>query len=782
MKVRVFLLSNVGMLAAMGVLSSPASGQPAPAQSGDGSNATSGDIIVTAQRRAESIQTVPLSVTALNGQDLKARGLNDLTQISLAAPSLQITNNNNFSVRGIGTLALATALDTSVAISLDDVNLGRPLLSSFPFYDLAQVEVLNGPQGLLFGKNASAGLLNVTTTRPQLNQLGASFDTELTSRERPGENAQGAIVRASLNLPVTDNSALRIAAIYSYQQPVTRFVGAPPPGSDLDLRQYGVRVKYLWNAPGDTTLYLVADYNRSTGIAGSLDLTYKSLGAGSPEAGPIASVGIVPGSENFLTAGDAPFYRNLKTGGVQGTVSHVFGNGMALSNIAAWRFYDLSQNNDADFAPGNGLNVNSDQASYNQFSDELRLTLPQENRLTGQFGLYYFRSVVRENIQLRGNSFTPAAALPAFPFCVGATVAPGGPPNCAVNNIAFIGLDRAFTMHTESLAAFGQLSYRIADGLTMVAGGRVTGDRVSIDLLANQQPYFVRLGASGLYNQKYSDTNFSFKAGPQYQITPTIMAYVNYGQGYKGPGFNTAPDSPTSNLTVYPETTKSWEGGMKSQFLDKKITLNVSLFRTAFNNYQAQSFNIATRSYIVQNAASLVSKGIELGFVGRPTRNLTINGQATFLDARFKQYIGAQCYVGQPDPGCATTGTFNGAGLIAPLAPKFATSWDATYEHQLLPGVTGFVEGNVYHRSKIYFQANHAPGAVVDPMDIFGASIGVHGDAWSASIFCKNCTNRVFPVNISSVPLDAGTRIQSYNQVFDFNSVRTIGLRLSYKM
>ncbi|WP_342659233.1 TonB-dependent receptor plug domain-containing protein (plasmid) [Sphingomonas sp. NY01] len=173
------------------------------------STSQEGDIVVTAQRRSESIQTVPVSVTAIGAQDLKERGINDLQQIGLVAPSLQVNNNTNFSVRGIGTLSFSTALDTSVAISLDDVNLGKPLLSAIPFYDISQIEVLNGPQGLLFGKNASAGLLNIVTNKPEIGSYAASFDMEADNRTRPGDDARGALTRVALNIPVTANSALR---------------------------------------------------------------------------------------------------------------------------------------------------------------------------------------------------------------------------------------------------------------------------------------------------------------------------------------------------------------------------------------------------------------------------------------------------------------------------------------------------------------------------------------------------------------------------------------------
>lgn len=169
-----------------------------------------GDIVVTAQRRSESLQSVPVSVTAITADALSSRNLNDLTQISTAAPSLQIGADNTFSVRGVGTLAFAQTIDSSVAVALDDVNLGRPYLAGSLFNDVERVEVLNGPQGLLFGKNASAGLLNVVTTRPRLGEWGSITDLEFGKRATPGTSngdAWSVIARETLNIPFGETSA-----------------------------------------------------------------------------------------------------------------------------------------------------------------------------------------------------------------------------------------------------------------------------------------------------------------------------------------------------------------------------------------------------------------------------------------------------------------------------------------------------------------------------------------------------------------------------------------------
>lgn len=185
------------------------------------------EIIVSAQRRTERLQDVPLSVTALGSAALEARQINDLSQIAIAAPSLQVGSDNTFAVRGVGTQAFATTIDSSVATAFDDVNLGRPFLAQGMFNDVERVEVLNGPQGLLFGKNASAGLLNVVSTKPRLNKFESITNLELDSRETPDEtgSAWSMIGRQTINVPVGDSAALRINGSYSWRNPARRSWG-----------------------------------------------------------------------------------------------------------------------------------------------------------------------------------------------------------------------------------------------------------------------------------------------------------------------------------------------------------------------------------------------------------------------------------------------------------------------------------------------------------------------------------------------------------------------------
>ncbi|WIW90578.1 TonB-dependent receptor (plasmid) [Sphingobium sp. V4] len=770
--------------------------QVPPARDDSADAPVAGEIIVTAQRRSESLQKVPVSVTALSSETLTSRNLNDLTQVARAAPTLQVGIDNSFAVRGVGTLAFAGTVDSSVALAIDEVNLGRPLLNSPLLNDLERVEVLNGPQGLLFGKNASAGLLNIVTTKPVIGEYSSTTNIEAGMRDKPSEKGSAAtlIARETLNIPVSSNSALRVSGLYSYQEPATSYVGTPNPGTrhDFNAKSYSIKAKYLLEATPDLTIYLIGDYNENHGIAGIFDNSFRQMDATSTNLAPLARDGITPGTDNFEFGGDASQFRDVKTGGAQGKFSYQFGSGWEVSNLFAWRFYDQNQSLDADYLTGNGFNTNRTKAGYDQYSNELRLALPSGNRLSGQVGLYYFKSTLDLSRQLGGNSFLPAVVTSGYPFCVGATAIPGAfPPTCSVSNVAQIGSDVSYTLNTESYAGFGQLTYDVTDALKIIAGGRITRDKIDIDLLQNQLNYFSALaGPRGRFAQEYSNTDFSWKLGAQYQFSPTVMAYGFYGRGYKGPGFNDSFPRATADVVVREEHSDTAEFGIKSAFFNRRVTLNISAFHTKFSNFQVQAFNPTTVSFQVQNAAKVTSKGIEASLFASLVDGLSINGNVAVLSSKFDDFPGAQCYPTQTSMGCsATVSTFNAGGLTLPVSPKFTSSLQATYEFPMGGEVKPFIEGNWYHRSSINYLVNQAPGATVGAVDILGASLGAKIGTLRVALFCKNCTNKLVPTAIGVDSGDANARNArgqatpklSYTQQFGLDSVRTIGLSVGFK-
>lgn len=742
------------------------------------------DIVVTAQRRTERLQDVPVSVTAVTSESLRSLGVTNLSQLNQAAPSLQVSGENNFTIRGVGTLAFQQTLEASVAIQQDEVNLANSILGGAvgTFYDVARVEVLSGPQGMLFGKNASAGLLNIVTNRPKIGEFEGNVQLEGVHRPTTPNNGLGFIGQATVNVPVSENSALRLNAVFSTQDPVVKFIGSGK--GDFGQQQWGVRAKYLVNLSDALSLYVIGDYNKEKGIATYFDRPYRNL---SPLAGAVplnTALGIVPSNENLLIAGNADFYRDVTRGGVQATLAYEMSSGIEISNTVAWKAADREQNFDTDYTNINGADRNYSDTRYRQFTNELRVALPAGDRFTGQVGLFFFSAQTDVEAQLGGNSLRPQNLLTPFPFCVGATNIGGPPPACPRSNVFFLGQDRDYSLDSKSYAAFGQFTYEVVDNLKLIAGARVTHDKLKIDSVQNNSFYFVTLGGPRReVKATTSNTDFSYRLGAQYNFARDVMVYATYSRGYKGPGFADLLPATAASPVVEPETNRNIELGLKSTWMDGKLLFNLTAFHSKFKNLQVSSFNALAGASFVQNAAAATSKGIELLTVIRPVSGLSLTGSATLLDSTFEDFPGSECYPGQQTPSCLTpTGRqFNAGGLRTPVSPELVANGQVKYEWALGSAIDAFVEGNITHRSSQWFTINQVPGTQFRAHQLLGASLGVSGKGgWRASVYCRNCTDERVPTNISIDPAEANAGRVGLGHLFGFNSVRQIGVTFGF--
>ncbi len=758
--------------------------QPANAQQTNVSEEQGSDIVVTAQRRSERLQDVPVSVQAVTADALQAAGVNDQRQLALVAPSLQVQQDNNYAVRGVGTQSFANTIESSVATAIDDVTLGSRVLNGNPFLDLAQVEVLNGPQGLLFGKNASAGLVNITTKRPELGVYGGSFDAEGVSRARPGSDGKGIVARGTINVPFGANVALRVNGIYRYDEPVVRNIRENAYGRfDENFRQYGGRAKLLIEPNDQLSIYLLGEYFEQRGVGTIFDSSFRSLAPNSISESYLNDAGIVAGPHNLDMLTDAPQYRDLNTGGAQANVSYEFDNGWSLSNVFAWKAYSLDQQVDGDTVSADGANVNVQHAKYDQYSNELRLALPSGNPLTGQVGLYYFKSTLDQQSQIAGNNLFPSFLLPSFPFCVGAAVSQPSPPGCSVSNSYFLGQDKDYRLDNQSYAAFGQFTYAVTDKLKLIAGARITRDKVSIDLKQNFDNYFVVLGVpTSTYDQSFSATTFSYRAGAQYNFNRDVMVYATYGRGWKGPGMNDTGASLDADLRVLPERADTAEVGIKSTLFDRLLTFNASLFHTKFSNLQAQTFDTDLRAFVIGNAGKATSKGAEANLVLRPFKHFSVTGNVAYVDAKYDSFVGAQCYPGQQAifASCAVDGTFDASGNRLTFAPKLTSTISAAYEVPVSDASSLTFDVGYYHRSSIETIVSAPPGSKIEGIDILNASIGLRSGPFTAALFCKNCTNKVYALQTGIEAGDSNAGNLTIYQRMGIDSVRAIGLRFGF--
>lgn len=739
--------------------------QTAPAQAAADKGVE--EIIVRATRVEQSLQKVPVAVTPVTAKELEGKRLHDLAQLSLAVPSLEVGGDNNLTLRGIGSQIFSSNVDSSVGVMVDDVALGVPIfMSNAAFVDMEQVEALTGPQGLLFGRNSSAGLLNIITKRPQLGKFGGEVNVEYDRRDAPG-GSFGIVATGILNIPTSSNSALRINILESDQDPIVKSVVNLSPNYQGNQKRLQGKLKWLWEPTSNLSAYVIGDYSRERGIGGIWDYSWRATGinaAGVANSSTSLDYAlaqhdhITPGPTNLYNGVSGANFRSVNTGGVSLNITDRLSDTLTLSNIFAWRSYSLNYNLDADYSSANSLDVNTGRETYNQYSEELRLAY-KGSKIDGQVGLFGFWS---NNDGYHG--FLGPAILWNVPNA----------PNLANTS-------NTYSLSGRSLAAYGQFNFHATDELTFIAGGRVTNDRVSVNSSVISAGPIPVLGPVVAFNRADSNTNFSYRVGAQYNVTPNTMLYVTWSTGYKGPAQKTILGDLSDSPYLKPETVTDLEAGFKAKFFDNHLRLNVAGYIEKFKNFQVQAFT-PNGVNTLTNANGVKAAGVEINSTLKVSSRFVLNYNANFLDSHFTDFPGDPCWTNQPSSTCPGGVSFNGAGLPTATSAKYHGTFEGIYT---IPVGAARVElaANWYHRSSINFSQNGNPYTALGAIDIFGANLSYKTDKGvSFAIFCKNCTNKIYPNNVAGDPPDAAVNgLTSTTSTWGYNSVRTIGGSVGFK-
>lgn len=741
---------------------------PVSAAAQDGATeADGGRIVVTAQRREQDLTEVPLAVNVVGAEALEARNFSSPAQLPLLVPSLQLTNfqaspgATNFSVRGIGTASFSHLIEPSVATVIDGVVMGRPEMGVMDFSDLERVEVLNGPQGMLFGKNASAGLINIITTRPQLGEQSMKGEISWGNVEA-ASNVSSWRMNATANVPLAQNVAARVTGYLSADGALignTNDEGF----DDFGRTQYGARGKLLIEGNSGFSLYVSGDYARSEGMGTGVYTARANAPGGTFEALD-EEYGIVAGPDNLFQSSDAPTVLTYTVGGVQAELGYEFDSGVSITNITAWRGYNSDHNIDFDLRPIDIVNVTSAAYDLRQFSNELRIASPSSVALEYQFGLFYYHGVgKRTDLTLGQLGFD--APPDDVPYWLGLR---------AQNNIT-----------TDSYAAYGQITYHPADRLALTAGGRLTRDELDFFGTHNNDDILIGIqGEAGTqtYRKSQGHTDFSWRLSALYEITPDINGYVTVASGYKGPGYNLSWSGNPGGQAIGAETSMDYEAGLK-MVLANDLRADISLYWEEFDNFQVQSYRDSdipgVGSFVVQNAGNLRARGVEANLSWGLTGDLTLSGGIAYNDAVYTSFVGAQCYPGQTEAQGCVDGDYDASGNRLVNAPELSGNVALDYDSLVSANYRVFGHADFSARSAINFSANGNPSTVQGGYGVFNGSIGF-GDAdenWSLSLFCRNCTDKRYVTYIENNP---GGATGDYGQSFALDSFRTIGLRFGF--
>lgn len=752
-----------------GVLScAPASfAQTAPSEPQAQRRADADDtILVTARRRTESAQDVPIALTALSNAQIAVPGAIGLTQVAQLAPSLQITATNarqtNINIRGLGaTPAFASlGLEYGVGVYVDQIYYSRPAQAAFDLYDLEQVEVLRGPQGTLFGKNTTAGAIHITSQAP-------TFDPEFRGELSLG-NYRSLQFRATGSAPLSDTMAVRLTVTDTIRD--KGFMTNVRDGTrKSDMHSLSVRGQLLFKPNEDFSLRLIGDYSdmQQDCCIGTTTSVRTTRVDGSPLPNNFydraARFGYTPlPIDPFARKIDInrPLGLENETRGITAIADYDLG-AATLTSVTGWRSLEYRPTIDADII---GLDIFVDAGileKQKQFSQELRIASNGDNTIDYVAGLYYFSQRIDNKIF---TIYGPDAALWILGPAPGST-APSVGGQAALNGLFVDGTARA---DTKSYAGFGQLTWHIVDGFDLTAGLRYTQEKKDGFFEQAQRgptltPGEIALGAQAIrnafgrtiprYTAKTKEDNISGLVTASYKITPDIMAYATYARGYKSGGLNlNATGAPP---VVAPEKVENYEAGIKSTLFDRLLTVNLSAFNTRIRNYQSQQVdNAGALTAYIANVGTVRSRGAEADITLRPMDGLSLFASGSYVDAIYKDFRNAPCPVEYL--GLKTACDLSGRNL--PGVSKYSASLGLDYATEMNSGSEVYFNTNYSYRSKFNATYNLAADAVIKGYGLTNVRIGLRepDGQWDVSAYVRNLFNTDYFNTIGPAAFNTG--------------------------
>jgi iron complex outermembrane receptor protein len=712
---------------------------------------TGGDIVVTAQKRSQRLQDVPVAVTALGADALASAQVNSSAGIAALVPSLTYTQNtsplnNNVRVRGVGTNLFSAGIESSVSFVVDGVVLARQGQGFTDLIDVDRVEVLRGPQGTLFGKNATAGVVSIVTKAPSDHLEGAIEGTAAEQNEYR--------LRGTISGPLAEGIKARLTGYYTNDG---GWATNASTGKDVfGTKDWGLRGKVAIDAASNFDLLVIGDYSRSNSTC-CQPLAYQQ---GVPLLQQLRSP-IVPSIDNRTVLTTTNTFSDVKTGGASVEANLQLGD-HKLTSITAWREWDFSNNVDVDglanpspvrvpFGFG-WFGVNGGTVGIKQTSEEVRLTSPSGGLFEYTLGGMYYHLDLDRGFQRR------VAGCPGdMTIALGATC-----PNPLYQS-------SGSTAHetTDNYAAFGQLQLNVTSKLSALGGFRLQRERVAYNGTRPGTAPFASdtalLGGSSGANS-VSDTDLSGKVGLQYKFSRHAQAYASWTRGYKGYGWDIEFSANfASQKPVKPETVSSWEIGFKGQALDNRLTANIALFDATYTNLQVQATQLVNGApiSIPTNAGSSNSKGVELEVNYRPVEKLTLFGGLTYMHARFDA-DGLPCRLpDQASPATVALGAaaptnacfrLNGAAVqnvrdgLLPNSPDFKANASIRYEDSLTRALDGFIQVNGTYQSRVLFDLSQDQALDQHGYGTVDLSLGVRDKnrGYEVTFFVRNLANEHF--------------------------------------
>ncbi len=696
-----------------------------------GANATQGieiqEIVVTAQRRAQTLADVPLSVSVLSGEALERASVTRLDDVSKLTPNFVVVQGatpqqNRFTVRGLTSSTSNQGIDPSVGFFVDGVYIARSEAVLGQSMDVERIEVLRGPQGTLYGKNTTVGAVNIITRRPS-----DTFEGQVLAEYGNYESVR---LQGRVSGPlVKDVAAGSLSGFYTdHDGYTTNTANGEKLGS---LKSWGGRGKLVLDASDSVAITLIADYEKDKGLGSTADLSLRD--------------GVATDIYDYKTSRNGGETNDVEMYGASGQVDWKFGDGMTLRSITGYRGSKMNIVVDSDstetaFPFGMGYRI----ADASQTSQEVQLFSPESGRLRYIAGLFY----LHQKLESKGGLVVPALGVRP--------------------------LDQTFNQSGDSYAVFGQADYDIVDDLTLTLGGRYSHETrdATIAQTAPAGVGFANINPAILRSSK--ESNFSPLVSLNYKIERDVSVYATFSKGVKSGGFNAEPYAGTATtvsqtLAFRPEHATSYEAGFKSRLWDRRASLNLSIYRMNFDDLQVSTFNGV--AFSVGNAASARSTGVELEGAVNPVKGLSLTGALGYSRATYRDFL---------FKASSAASAIDLSGRQLGYAPKWTGSLSAQYEHAVGNAMTLGARADYQYMGEQVLSAFLDSNAHQKAIELVNARAYLRTDGGlELALWAKNLFSQRYLLDARSPLNIPGTSANDYGGVVSVP--RTYGLSISAK-
>lgn len=726
------------------------------------------EVVVTAQKREQSLQDVPIAVSALTGQSIAAAEIRDIRSLQLLSPSVNVTQSaaayqTAINIRGIGTSGFNPGLEPSVGVFVDGIYRSRTGSSIGDFNNIERVEILRGPQSTLYGKNSSAGVIGYYTKKPEY-EMGGVAEISLGNY-----NSRIASVRVTGPL-IEDTLAFSLSANYNQRD---GFIDNPTKDIEVNDRdRWGVRGQLLWDPSDAVQVRFIADKSEHREKCCAAPSFFNG-----PTAPVIAALGgtVTSPADPFdrVVNFDSKMQSNMDDQGFSMQIDWAVNDSMEFTSITGYRDFESDTDFDADFTNVELVRSQGNLTQIEAFTQEFRLASTGNQKVDWQVGAFYYDQDLHVEGKVHYGNFT----RPFFDILTGGAVSlvegalglPAGtffaPGTGMISEI--------FDSNSESIAVFGQVDIHMSDAFTLTIGLRYSDeDKTGIGVFNVVDPwaalplelivgpaFAAALAPTQIFppksdfNKSRSESEWSGNVILAWNMNDDMNSYASFSRGYKAGGFNLdrAAGDADPTFEFDPEFIENYEIGLKSRFWDGRAQVNVAAFYQDVQDFQTTLFDGIR--FNLANAGSIDIYGVEFESQWQLTQNLHWALAVTYLDATYASYTDAPCPIADPRSVCDLT------GAAKDDAPDWTYTTNMTWDQPIGNNLFAFVRGELYYRGERFTAGDNDPFSFVGGSTILNASFGFHNadETWEVRFWGRNLSDEEYPQITFDTVIQAGS-------------------------